>query len=699
VVDRLLRAHEALKGGIMTERHRGKGPWGDGGEAGPPASPEAPQGGAVGGGESPSPQSRRYTKRQRSRLVAAYRESGVSKTAFCRSKGLTISSLSRWLKASGGTVARRRHFSPEERRAAVEAFRQSGLTQDVFCKTYGMSTPSLRAWLKRYEAHGPQGLEPRPRPASADDPRRIPAPTRAAIVVAKQKHPEYGHRRLRDVLRRFFGLRVSPGSVAKTLREEGIEPLPQERRHPRRVPKPPRRFERARPGELWQSDITSYVLRRQHRRVYLVAFLDDHSRFIVSFGLHLHQKQDIVVEALLDGIARFGKPLEALTDQGRQYYAWRGKAAFQKLLDKEGIRHVVSRPHHPQTLGKVERFWKTVMEEFWDRAKPQDLADARERLSCFVAHYNFFRPHQGIGGLVPADRFFGAEHALRKTLEEKAGKDALKRALEQPPTQPVFLFGQIGDHQVSLHGERGRLVVQTSDGLRKQMDLDELGQPSRENTHGPAGAPDGASSDRGGAGPGDSDPAAREETEADGEEADPLPDPQALPGPGAGAVGTRDARRAAAGAPGLHGTPRVVAREDEPDGHLPAPPPPSASDLAAVPTGGGGYARRRPEAAEGPQGADHAPGRSGRGPEGLEEGERGAQAATRRGGAGDHGLEADACTSGGCGAVADDEEGDVDPAKKSRPAWPQISEEASDTGCETSGPKPEGGLTAEALPT
>ena len=104
--------------------------------------------------------------------------------------------------------------------------------------------------------------------------------------------------------------------------------------------------------DLWQSDITSYVLRRQGRRVYLTVFLDDRSRYIVAWNLMTRQTSALVCDALLDGITRFGKPNEVLTDQGRQYFAWRGKSAFQKLLEREGIRHVVSRAHHPETLGK-----------------------------------------------------------------------------------------------------------------------------------------------------------------------------------------------------------------------------------------------------------------------------------------------------------------------------------------------------------
>lgn len=108
--------------------------------------------------------------------------------------------------------------------------------------------------------------------------------------------------------------------------------------------------------------------------MYLVVFMDDHSRYIVSWQLALSQRTELVTDALKEGIARFGKPKEVLTDQGRQYFARRGKSEFQRLLLREGIGHVVARAHHPETLGKCERFWETVGREFWERARPQELA-------------------------------------------------------------------------------------------------------------------------------------------------------------------------------------------------------------------------------------------------------------------------------------------------------------------------------------
>lgn len=385
------------------------------------------------------------------------------------------------LKKRGGVT-----YRPEERQSAVEAFGKSGLTQSEFCKVWGITPNTMLSWRKRYREGGGKGLLDSARGRKKGSVCEIAGGVKEAIWETKGRFPDFGLKKIRDFLRRFEGLKVSVHSVRRELRSQGVGPV-KVVRPKRKRSEECRRFERSRAGELWQSDITSFVLTRHSQRVYLTVFLDDFSRYIVSFGLELHQRQELVSEALLEGIARFGKPEEVLTDQGRQYVSWRGKSAFRALLDREGIAHVVSRTHHPETLGKCERLWETIGIEFWERLKPQDLADARERLAHWISHYNHFRPHQGIGGLVPADRFFGAEKAIREHLESAMEKNELAIALGEKPRKPLFLIGQIGGKEISLHGESGRVVIQTSDGLRQEMGMEELGIDRKEKRDGDAG--------------------------------------------------------------------------------------------------------------------------------------------------------------------------------------------------------------------
>ena len=136
-----------------------------------------------------------------------------------------------------------------------------------------------------------------------------------------------------------------------------------------------------------------------------------------------------------------------------------GKSDLEKLLEKEGIKHVVSRAHHPQTLGKCERFWETVQNEFWTRVHPQDLEEARQRLKLFIDHYNHQRPHQGLDGQVPADRFFGIAEDVRLAIEKSVEQNALAMALGELPKAPAFLFGQVGDQRIAFHGTSGKFYL------------------------------------------------------------------------------------------------------------------------------------------------------------------------------------------------------------------------------------------------
>ena len=528
---------------------------------------------------------RRFSASERRELLAALLSSGQTVAEFATARGLKASTLHTWVRKAQRTGRRakgvRPRYTPEQRRAAIEAYERSGRTIGEFAALWGVSDPTLSSWLKRYAEEGPKGLEDRIK-AGPGRPRKIPEAVREEIAEIKLRFPGFGMRKVRDWLRRFRGVRVSAGTVQRTLAERGLartEPTP--KRKPKK--KPPRRFERARPMQLWQSDITSYVLTRHSLRVYLVVFLDDRSRYVVSWSLCTHQKTEMVQECLLDGIARFGKPEEVLTDQGPQYHSWRGRSAFDKLLTREGIRHVVARTHHPQTLGKCERLWKTIAEELWERARPQDLTEARERLEHWFAHYNHFRPHQGIDGLVPADRFFGADDAVRASLEEHMGADELNAALRDEPRQSLYLFGQIGERQISLHGERGRVVVRTDEGELCDLAMDRLGVETKRTESNYEEASDGQRRD----GHDGQNPHGRGAATTDADE------PQAhslreLPAPGdrgARAVGAGERAGEAHGAPLLHGDPGVLAGQGEQGGDRGPVGGGATARVAAIPAG------------------------------------------------------------------------------------------------------------------
>ena len=232
-----------------------------------------------------------------------------------------------------------------------------------------------------------------------------------------------------------------------------------------------RSFERATPNQLWQTDLFTFILKRQNRRLYLVAFMDDHSRYVVGYGLHASQSAALVLEVFRASIASCSTPQEVLTDNGAQYVTWRGTSAFARELQKRGIKHVIASPHRPQTLGKVERFWGTLWRECLEAAVFLDLEDARRRIGHFVDYYNFQRPHQGLGGLAPADRFFGAAPQTLATLKARVQANALELARGGLPKNPFYLTGQVGGQAFSVHAEGERVFMVAQDGQRKEIDL------------------------------------------------------------------------------------------------------------------------------------------------------------------------------------------------------------------------------------
>jgi len=365
--------------------------------------------------------------------------------------------------------------TPQDRLLLLDMWQRSGLTARDFGALVGITRQSLFEWKKRFDRHGPAGLSDQQRGAPSGS--RLTEPTQRAILMLKQAHPEWGCERIREVLLRGEGYSASPGAIAHLLRENGYE-----LEDVATTPHEPavQHFERARPNQLWQTDLFTFLLKRENRRVYLVVYLDDHSRFIVGYGVWASAGGALVREVLEAAIANFGAPEEVLTDNGPQYVTWRGTSAFAKLLERRGIRHLVARPRRPQTLGKTERFWGTLWRECVEAAVFLGLDDARRRVGHFIDHYNFQRPHQGIEGLVPADRFFAAAPQVRETLQARVAANAQDLAVQGTPRKSFYLTGRVGDTDLALHSEGSRVVLTRSDGGREEVDLEATGRRAIE---------------------------------------------------------------------------------------------------------------------------------------------------------------------------------------------------------------------------
>lgn len=355
---------------------------------------------------------------------------------------------------------------------AVKLYLEEGFDPKLIAREMGLHKGSVYTWAKAYREGGEAGLKPRS--PAARPPSKPTQALRKKITEVKKQHPSFGVRRISQWLRRVLFLPASPETVRKTLHGAGL--MPKTRKKPRRNPPRPRFFERSTPNQLWQSDI--FTFRLGGRNAYLIGFVDDYSRYVVGLGLYRSQTAEHVLEVYRTAVGEYGVPKEQLTDNGRQYVNWRGKTRFQQELQKDRVHHILSRPHHPMTLGKVERFWKTIWEEYLVRAQFASFEEAQERVRYWVKYYNHRRPHQGLGGLCPADRFFQVAPELRKVMEQQIQENVLELAMKREPKDPFYVVGRMGSQSVVMTVEKGQFKMRV-DG---EEPVNEVNYPTKERS-------------------------------------------------------------------------------------------------------------------------------------------------------------------------------------------------------------------------
>jgi transposase InsO family protein len=229
----------------------------------------------------------------------------------------------------------------------------------------------------------------------------------AAIVAARVRLLEdgwdHGARSIWARLTRAGVPVPSARTVHRVLVREGlVEPAPAKR--PRSSF---RRFEHPAPNACWQLDGTEWPL-ADGSPVCILRLIDDYSRLILATRAAPAENTADAWALMATAMARHGRPMMVLTDGGSAFTSRRttgGIGVFEQRLRDHGINPVVSSPRHPQTCGKKERDWQPVKK--WLTAHPaaRDLAQLQRLLDAYDVLFNTERPHQGINGATPAERY------------------------------------------------------------------------------------------------------------------------------------------------------------------------------------------------------------------------------------------------------------------------------------------------------
>lgn len=286
----------------------------------------------------------------------------------------------------------------------VHDITQRGLCASAAALAHGVSAPTAHKWLGRYLALGEAGLldaSCRPR----HSPRAIEASK--ALAIVQLRHKRLTQARIAGVLG------VSKSTVGRVLARAGLSRLSD-----LQPAEPVVRYEHALPGQMLHIDTKKLgrIVRPGHRVTgnrrdsvdgagweMLFVAVDDHARIAYTEML-ADEKVPAAVQFLENAVAYYAslgvKVQRLLTDNGAAFRSRNFAAACTRL----GIVHRFTRPYRPQTNGKAERFIQSALREWAYGFTYQHSAQRTAALDHWTHHYNWHRPHQGIGGAAPMSR-------------------------------------------------------------------------------------------------------------------------------------------------------------------------------------------------------------------------------------------------------------------------------------------------------
>jgi transposase InsO family protein len=320
-----------------------------------------------------------------------------------------------------------------------------GSNRRELCRRFGVSPKTGYKWLNRYRAHGEAGLLDQSR-RPHHSPQRTREAMEEAVVAMRRKHPAWGGRKIRRRLEK-LGYRgvPSPSTLTAILRRQGWVA-------PRASARAFQRFEHDAPNRLWQMDFKGHFA-LDTGRCHPLTVLDDHSRFNLLLRACANEQGATVRQALCATFSRYGLPERILIDNGAPW----GSDAPHPLtpltvwLMRLDIGVIHTRPYHPQTLGKDERFHRTLSVELIGHRRFRDLAQCQRRFDRWRDSYNLERPHEALGMEVPVSRYQPSARAFSETLApiEYAPGDIVRKVQAQGE---LFFHGHVFRISKALRG-------------------------------------------------------------------------------------------------------------------------------------------------------------------------------------------------------------------------------------------------------
>jgi len=269
------------------------------------------------------------------------------------------------------------------------------------CRRFDISRKTGYKWIKRYLQLGEAGLADRSRKPKAN-PNKTSDMLVNAILQVRKHHQAWGGRKIRKYLLNLdWQLVPAPSTITAILKRNGRIDANESLKHA-----PWQRFEAKAPNDLWQIDYKGHFAANKGR-CHPLTVLDDHSRYSLALEACSDEKTLNVRQRLTRIFQHYGLPQKMLMDNGSPWGSDKHHifTPLTMWLIRQNIGIIHSRPFHPQTLGKDERFHRTFKAEIGQYCIGLSLEQCQRRFDAWRKVYNFQRPHEAINMKVPAERY------------------------------------------------------------------------------------------------------------------------------------------------------------------------------------------------------------------------------------------------------------------------------------------------------
>jgi len=275
-----------------------------------------------------------------------------------------------------------------------ELYHNKELTIGQLANHYRISERTVYRWLQRACQTG--SIKTTKKRKKIKRQKKYPPEIYERIVELKKEIPQRSAPMIERLLIQEFNSIPCLSTIQKFLRRQGLVYRNKERQQGYKA------FQRSKPNDLWQVDIAGVQTVGYLKQLYLIALLDDCSRFIVAAEYFRTQKGVNVLKVIRDAVLSHGRPNEILADNGAQFKNILGELGtkYSKLLEALGIKPIFARGYHPETKGKIERWFGTVLQMFLSEARvfikqhpKYSLKDFNHEFKKWVDWYNTKKPH------------------------------------------------------------------------------------------------------------------------------------------------------------------------------------------------------------------------------------------------------------------------------------------------------------------